>query len=352
MRGRSSIFSFDTLAVRPRLSASIAWCFVMLLVVRWFTGWAAVSPTDRYDILNAAEYLRSDKVHDLKVVFFGSSRMQTAIIPQEWARKAGWKPAQVANLAVNGGRLWDAQYMLASSGGLPESVELVVIEISVWEFNRNKRNPITGSAEVPQHMRHWASLSDRLALDTSSWQRLELLGDFVWPLYLRRPLQRWEQDGQKVKADPPFSPPIHWDNKSRDALAASANFKSAHVANMHFADFEMSLFTQRSMAALVAAVRKPGRRVVLLQLPARREYVNATDVSLQLTPLFRSVRDVVLSQSSADVTPLIWELPQDCGLTEDIFVDYGHFSREGALAFTDRLFDELTKQLEVAKRVD
>jgi tetratricopeptide (TPR) repeat protein len=41
------------------------------------------------------------------------------------------------------------------------------------------------------------------------------------------------------------------------------------------------------------------------------------------------------------ILSIIWQTPGDCGLDESAIIDYGHFSNEGAYAFTQRLFNEL-----------
>jgi len=350
MPGLSSIFSFDTLRGPPKVSASVAWCVGFLLVSRFLIGWAAPDPTARYDILNAAEYLRTVQRGDLRVVFFGSSRMQSAILPDEWARLAGLRPEQVANLAVNDGRFWDALYMVETSGGLPASVDLVVIEVAHWEFNQNVRSPIGGLPyPIPQHFRHLARLSERLTVDGLG-SRMSLLADVVWPLYERQPLERWEDGVQPVKPAVPPAPAHHWNKASREKLAGAPAFKGSNIVKLHFFQAEVSSFAVRTLDRLLARVQNGSRKIVLLELPARQEYVRSIENDPTKLAFYRDVQELVEARASGPVRTMMWEVAADCGLTEDVFVDYGHFSREGARAFTDRLFDELAARQVFTKR--
>jgi hypothetical protein len=349
MRGRSSIFSFDTLQGLPRASASVKWCVGLLLAFRLLISWVAPDPTARYDILNAAEYLHSVQHGDLRVVFFGSSRMQSAVLAEEWARRAGLRKDQVVNLAVNDGRFWDALYMVDASGGVPPSVDLVIIEIAHWEFNRNVLSPIGGMPEpVPQHFRHVARLSERLAADGMTL-RMGLLADLMWPLYVRQPLERWQYRAQSPKPAAPPPPIHHWDKDRENNLAQAAAFKGANIVKLHFFRPEMSKFATWNLDRLLSQLRNDSRRIVLVELPARREYLHAIQEDPAKVAFYRDVQGVVRAHASGLVSSVIWEGAADCGLTEDVFVDYGHFSREGAHAFTDRFFDELVARQIVAK---
>jgi hypothetical protein len=340
MPGRSSIFSFETLAARPRLSASFAWFVALLVGSRLLLAWAAPDLTARDDLLGAAEYLRVQG-GDLHVVFFGSSRLQTAIVPQEWAGRAGLRSDQVANLAVNDGRLADASYMVRHAGGLPASIQLVVIEISPWEFNRNGLHPGTGAPNsIPVRTRSLGTLSDRLAVDDIT-ARLQLVADLIWPVYQRRPFLQWDYPDPLQAAIPP-PPRIHYDLQSRMYLANLEGFRGDKIAAKHFYNAAMSTWAKRNLDVLLSQVRSPTRHVVLLQLPARSAYMGAVNADPQTRALLREVADFVRAHATADILPLTWELASDCGLEEDIFVDYGHFTLGGAVALTDRLYDELT----------
>ncbi len=349
MRARSSIFSFDTLQAIPAPSAGVKWCIGFLLIFRILIGWAAPDPTARYDILNAAEYLRAAKGRDLKVVFFGSSRLQSAVIADEWARRAGLKPGEVANLAVNDGRLWDALYMIETSGGLPASVNLVVVEIAPWEFNRNLLNPgFAVRSAIPQHMRHLATLSERLAVDDVE-SRMDLLADFVWPLYERQPLNQWQFPVPIPQPALPLPIAMHWDERQRERAATAGALKGSNIAKVHFFHPEISSFAVWNLDRLLARVAGDSRRVVLAELPAREEYLRAIEQEPASRAFYQQVQELVKARTSENVSFLSWELARDCGLSENIFVDYGHLSREGAQTFTGRLFDEIAAKQIVAK---
>lgn len=341
MRARSSIFSFDTLSVEVRLPTALAWCVAFLVVFRLLINCLGGDPTSRGDISNASEHLRSARGKDLRVVFFGSSRLQSAILSEEWARRAGLRPDQVLNLAVQSGRLWDVLFMVDRAGGIPPSVELAVIEISPWEFNRNVMNPVTKMREtIPEHLRTWATLSDRLAVDGIG-SRMRLLADWFWPVYRRIPVQKWEISRSPSKLEPLLGPLHHFDDERRRSLANSGAFRGKEMAAFHFSHPSFSGFAQRNLERIITTLGHGPFRLVLLQLPARRAYIGAIKSDPDRSALYERIRDVVRASTSEHVEFIDWEISDDCGLGEDVFVDYGHFTREGAVAFTNRLFPEL-----------
>jgi hypothetical protein len=107
----------DKTAVEFASASSPAWCVAFLVGFRLLIICAGGDPTVRGDISNAAEHLVERPRKDLRVVFFGSSRLRSAILPEE-ARLAGLRPDQSSTLAVER-RLWMSFFMIDRAGGMP-----------------------------------------------------------------------------------------------------------------------------------------------------------------------------------------------------------------------------------------
>jgi len=330
--------------VRALHKKDLIWCLVALVAVRIAIGAAQPISSVRPEIQRAAAFLRRSHDGNLRTVFFGSSRFQTAIRTDVWARRQEVPREAVVNLAVSDGRLWDALYMLRQGTGLPDSVDLVVIELSPWEFNRHVRNPVGHPTLVPDELRYWGGLGDRLAVD-DPLLRMRLLGDYLWPLSKRRPLEQWDAPTSLAIAAPPPPPIHHTDPATAAYLAKQEAFQPEHIAANHFFDPEVSAFTARNLSLLLAAVTtKPEREIVLLQLPARRGYFDTVEKSPQGRAFYDEVQRIADSQSGNHVHVIAWHTADECGLQEDIFVDYGHLSLSGAAAMTNRVYDEMERR--------
>jgi hypothetical protein len=44
---------------------------------------------------------------------------------------------------------------------------------------------------------------------------------------------------------------------------------------------------------------------------------------------YRKCLQFIHGLENEKVRSIIWETPKDCGLNDSIFIDYGHFSKEG-----------------------
>jgi len=98
----------------------------------------------------------------------------------------------------------------------------------------------------------------------------------------------------------------------------------------------LSRFELHCLDALLAVLRDSNARVVLMRLPARREYL-ATARGLPGGRAFiEQVDREIATRLDSRVELFACPRARDCGLRDDIFVDYAHMSRAGAEKFTKR----------------
>ena len=319
------------------------WCLAILILVR--AGLALWEPPwrDGHEIANTRAYLKAAKHRDVRVVAFGSSRLNSAFVSPEWARRAGLRPDQVLNLSVNNGQFWDARFMLREAGGLPDSVELVLIEAARWNFNRNRIAPLTEiRTDYPEHFRQQGGLRDRLSVD--GWiARASLVAEMIWPTYQRRGLAAWLHFAT-TRWSPVPSLPIrspHWDEKQHAAIRRQKFLQANSIVLDHFHEPAMSSFALRNFRALIGEIRSQGARVVVVHLPTRPAYERAIRRDTAKSKLVELIDNEIDSILDDGVYAVGCRLAGECGLTQSVFVDYGHFNYEGARAFTGFLFDEV-----------
>ena len=345
MSAHSSTSSSEHLDPAPHGTGILLWCVGWLCLARAVLGAWEPAWQDREDILNATEYLRQADEKDLRVVVLGSSRMHSAFHSETWAARAGLESDQVANLSVDNGQFWDARFMLDRTGGLPDSVELVVIEAPRWNFNRNKVSPVWGRHryDYPEHFRQQGGLVDRWSVDDVG-DRAALLLEFAWPLYQRRPVEEWADTFRTPpRAVPRLRASVHWFEAQHAKLRAIRALQADSIVLDHFSEPAMSSFAQRNFDLLLREVEEHAARVVLVTLPTRGLYQDMILSDPARREFVASVDATIASHVDEDVAWVLCARAAACGLDEGIFVDYGHLTLDGARALTSRLFDRVGK---------
>ena len=303
----------------------------------WGPEWDA-----RRDIQAVARYLGESHEVDLRVVGLGSSRMRGAFLESEWARLSQVDAASVVNLSVSGATFFDILWMLREAGGLPSSVEHVVLELPRWAFNRNRLEKGGQPIGTPDQLRAWGTLADRLASDRYC-DRLSLVGEWFWPLYQRRSLEAWishVRSPKFTKAAPPGMLP-QWRGPRRGKGSEEQGSPAYETAELHFHAPEMSGFAQRNLVELLTLLRQSEAGLVLVQLPARAEYWRTALAQPGGEQFMEEVNAVTLGHAGGTRTRGVsCTRLKECQLTSADLFDYGHMTRAGARTFTRWLFSQ------------
>jgi hypothetical protein len=335
MSGPSSTSSSEPGAAAA-LRRTLAWCLLFLACARLALAVLGPGWTQRPDLANVAAYLRSGDDRDVQVIAFGSSTMMGAFDAEAWQRRAGLPPGAVVNAAVANGTFFDVLYLLREAGGPPSASHLVLVEVPRWNFNRNRLSPVSGEpSSPPRQIRQLGTLGDRLAVDAPA-ARARLVAEYAWPLYQRRPLEAWLRQWREPFEPTPAPPPPsrHWNPKHQRALAADPTFRAESIARYHFHDAAWSDFAGRNLLLVLARLREAGVRVVLVQTPVRDAYLRVAKASPETRRLYEEVGSFVAAEAGDGVTLAQCERGRDCGLSDRVFVDYGHMTRPGARDFT------------------
>jgi len=263
--------------------------------------------------------------------------MQAAFDAQEWERSSGLQPGAVRNAAVVGGLFFDHGHLLRQAGGLPPSVETVLVEVPRWNFNRNRFHPLTNEPDaLSDRVRRLALLEDRWAVDEVR-DRVALLAEWAWPLHQRRAVDAWIGWLRAPWTALPLlpGPSRHWSPGSKRDPKVERLFRADRIALDHFHRPQLSHFAVRNLEGFLRSLRDEEVRVLLVQIPARRGYLETARQQPGGREFLAAVQAVVDEASrAAGVDLLECPLPESCGLGAGDFNDYGHMNREGARAFT------------------
>lgn len=343
MSAPSSTSSSEPARHRRLAVGTLLGCLATLVLIRLAFAWAGPGWRDRPDLESAAALLRDARGEDVRTVALGSSRMHSAFRPDVWADRAGLEERQVLNLALDNGHFWDARHLLERAGGLPDRVELVLIEVARWNFNRHKVSPLGERVryDYPEHFRQQGGVLDRWSVD-DPLARIRLLAEAVWPVYQRRTVGEWIELARTRSTRPPergASP--HWFARNHRRLRAMRAFRAESIVLDHYHDPALSSFAVRNFALLVEAARTAGAEVVLVTLPTRTAYQRAILSDASRRAFAEAVDRVVAARVGPGVRRVDCPLAADCGLDGRIFVDYGHLHYDGAAALTHALFDRI-----------
>ncbi len=294
-------------------------------------------------------YLETKKPNDLQAVFLGSSRIQSCIKRDLFATLTGIEQSKILLLEVDGSGTWEEFSICRRFPGLLDSAPLVIIEVEPWMFNNNYFSQ-GGTLFIQPGFYQWATIQDRLEFPDLKIRALSTV-DYIWPISERRSLQGWSSviDGFIHKRypepmNPDDIPKYHYDAAAYRKVAEEPKGTAQFQAHAALNNFEFSSYKAEYLERLVRLAEKKSKKIVLLQPPLQNEYIDIMfDNPKYLEGHIRVIK-FLHSLENKNVSTIIWERPEDCGLNDAVFIDYGHFNREGAYMFTQRLYNELNSR--------
>src|SRR5882762_9647086 len=140
MRSRSSIFSFETLSLDPRLRpAGAITALVVLLLIDVFvarTDWIwARAPDSQGGMLDAVEAMIIRPAPPPRVLIMGSSRIHDAVLPRTMERILGLSEGTVLNLGISAGTPFDALTLYRRNRDQLRHAKAIVIGTDDWQMN-------------------------------------------------------------------------------------------------------------------------------------------------------------------------------------------------------------------------
>ncbi|MBI3832105.1 MAG: hypothetical protein HY291_21470 [Planctomycetes bacterium] len=341
---RSSIFNFESFAgFRPRMP----WALLgVLAIVAALEAAARLVPNDVLIQPNSAwgqlrlverEVIASSRAP--QIVFLGSSRMRNAVVPRVVEERLGMPKGSVVNCALGGGRLFDALDLYRRNREILKGTKVVVIGLDDWYFTLGS-HPLGTLYELD------APLSDRMrlpepprnamVLDGLLQQRVKVpfaLRYFAHVLLNGKPSEisvyvdeygQVRDKGDEVKALTP----------------AEIEHDAANLAYHHYSRFRQSPVLAGHLEELIRSIREDGAQALLVELPNRSAYRERVrqDHETEFQAHLALAREIA---QRLDVPFLYYEQPEDCGLRDTLYADYGHLKPEGAHAFSAFFATEL-----------
>jgi len=144
------------------------------------------------------------------------------------------------------------------------------------------------------------------------------------------------------QAEPLLSVPLyHYQQEAYQSLASNPIYSARQIVKDHLNDFEFAAYNAQYLRRLLLLAEKRAKKVVLLQPPVRKEYIDEIYQNAKYLDPYIQYIQFIHGLENDKVSSIIWQTPEDCGLNESIFIDYGHFNAQGAHIFTQRLLHEL-----------
>jgi hypothetical protein len=271
-----------------------------------------------------------------RIIFLGSSRIRRAANPRLLDEALGLPRHSTMNLGLAGGRVFEALYFYEQHLDALKSAEVVVLALDEWHLSTGWRLGSVYEMNAPWSER--LSLPDplrtRLMLDGLFNMRLNLR--LLPPLLKKGGLRARDATGLVLTDDYQVLP------KAREKTPPDLEQHFQKIIDTYYDQFSLHPVMEGHVEAIARRVKQNGGRLVLLQLPNRAGYQNAVERTRGKE--YQQHREALQRLAGRlDVPLYFYRLPEECGLDEQSFEDYGHLNPEGAKNFT-RFFAPILKK--------
>lgn len=349
MRRHLSIFGFKTVETFPRPTRAFYWSIIWLCGL-FFTGNLLLKPflnlhTTRIGnklIACLNNNVSNENNKNEFIIFLGSSRFQSAINTKTLTEMSHVKNVTFLNLSLASIGPWEYSVVLRNSEIDIPRVKLIILEISPWMFNANALEPHSKKRMSHREDLHrWGTIRERLKIQKTT-KRIKAMTIGMIP---RNALSDYISAFKK--SEPIFElgipiyhvSPEHTKNLRDDPVFKAENISRDHLYNYKFLQSEANILLN-----LVKELDKAGVTVALVHPPVRSEYYDYLDTDHSYRAEFEKYKNFIKSLSKKHHV-VYWEKPPDAGMDNSIFVDYGHFSKEGCELFSRRLNVEINQAM-------
>jgi hypothetical protein len=293
-------------------------------------------------------YLKSTYTLHPRILFLGSSRFKSCIDTPHIAQALGLPGEDVSSISVYSLGPWETKLLepLINDQPLSGSPQWVVINIEPWIFNQHvverQERGFTERAIDPKAFRRWASLDERLAMDDPALT-FKLVLDRTWPLYERRTFPDWLRAGtgtglsaeNELFGIPSFHKPQKPNPSGRGRLTLEQGV-AYHLTNYHYSEREFGYLQE-----LLESLAKRDCEVVLVQPPFSKPYRDLIYSTPSAYAHYLFYREKIYSLAKLVKGVYLYESSAELGMSDEVFVDYGHYSKEGSIRFSQAFSKEL-----------
>lgn len=279
------------------------------------------------------------------IIFFGNSRFLSCINSHQLQSRLDIPNVTVVNLAQESMSPWQYDVILREVGMDLQSIKVAIIEMDPWMFNLNGRHPITyAPAPYPEEYERYATLEERLFVP-GLLHKVKLLYTFL-PRYSMKDIVTAIAQRSPARGRPPlFNPPrYHVDPEFASKWRNDFHFYPLNISQMHMNNYEFSPYWQMSLERLLSRLKRAEIPVILVHPPVKNEYYKYVESDKKRYTQYRRLL-AYMDELGRRYSFLYYRTPEDCGLDDSVFIDYGHFTKEGGLAFTDVVYEATKTQI-------
>ena len=336
---RSSILNFKSLVgVRLRVPwtpiAVVAGLFAFELCVRAIPDRAILPVASRQGEIAFMEEKVLPHFPTPRAIFLGSSRIRRAIVPKQLDTEMDWPPNSTVNLGLAMARVFECLALYKRSEAQFKNAKYVILNVDEWHLSTGpKLSNTLYELEAP--------LLERFRLPPEQRVRSVLDGVFTFRLktqLLPNLIARHKNDVQTLEL-----------TENNQVLAPASgtherlNAIPEQVA-LFYERFDISEVLKDHVRELARRVKANGGTFILMETPNRSDY--QTEVERHHAADYEAQQAAfALLAAELNVDFYSFYRPNDLGLTDDDYEDYGHISPAGAKKVT-HFVAELLKGIE------
>jgi len=334
---RSSILNFESLeGVKLRvpwtLLAVAGVIAAMELGIRLIPEKKLVPETSRQGEIFFMEKEVLPRFDKPKIVLMGSSRMRRAVVPAQLDAELGLPKNSTINLGLAMARVYESLYLYERNEAQLKDAKLAILNLDDWQVSTG---PKMSNSLYETH----GPLLERLRFPEDQRTRLFLDGIFHMRVMLKLvpgAIFGRAKDTQNLKLDEnnQILPPPRKERLDNfdDQIALFYNEFNVHPVMLGHIE------------QLARKVQANGGTFVLMQLPNRTSYQDEVE-RLHKEDFARERAAVEALAAKLGVELWLYARPNEIGLTDEMYEDYGHISREGAKVVTWYLAEEKIRKL-------
>jgi hypothetical protein len=286
------------------------------------SSWGQLRFTEREVIATAAAP---------QIVFLGSSRMRDAAAPRVIEERFHLPQGAVINIALGGGRIFDALELYRRNRIKLKGAKLVVIGLDDWHFSLGA-HPLGTLYELD------APLGERMQLPEPPRNAFVLDGIFQQRVKLPVAMQDFSRlfsgksSALSLYVDE-FGQVRDKGDEAKTRTVEDIERDAAQLAHLHYSRFRQSPVLAGHLEELIRCIREDGAQALIVELPNRSAYRERVrqDHEAEFEAHITLAREIA---QRMEVPFLYYDRPEDCGLRDAMYADYGHLKPEGAHAFS------------------
>ena len=249
----------------------------------------------------------------------GSSRTRDSVVPKLLDRELMRPEGTTGNLGMNGARVFDSLYVYEHNEEKLKGAEFVFLNVDEWHLS-------TGADVLNPVYDMNGPLSERLRFPKD--QRTRMVLDGIFSMRVKFSLV----GSALFRKSKPWRP-LDANNQAQYSTVPVKEEYLAIRMNQFYNKFEISDVMLEHIKALALRVKANGGKFVLLQMPNRNAYQKLVDQSYG-KEFIQQRRALEALARTIQVPFYAYNRPEEIGLTDSDYGDYGHVTPEGAVKVT------------------